>query len=61
MMKHTYFTTHWTPEEAHANWMFLNELRDLIWQAYGSEIIEVQQTQCDAEEDTPEETFDDPF
>ena len=40
MMKLSYLKTHWTPEEAHTILSFLDELRDTLWQTYGSEIIE---------------------
>jgi hypothetical protein len=35
-----YLKTHWTPEEAYSLLMLLDELRDVIWQNYRSEIIE---------------------
>ena len=50
MMKHAYLKTHWTPEEAHFILSFLDELRDLIWSTYGSEITEFYQNQCQSEE-----------
>jgi len=60
-MKLSYFKTHWTPDEAHSMLMFLDELRDLIWQSYGSEITEFLQTQCQTEAEEIDEPFDDPI
>jgi len=62
MMKHSYFKTHWTPDEALAVLQFLDELRELIWQSYGYEILE----QCHPEHTPPhadqgELPFDDPI
>ena len=54
MMKLSYFKTHWTPDEAYSIYIFLDELRDLIWQSYGSEITEFLQTQCQTREDLDE-------
>ena len=34
----SYLKTHWTPEEAHTILIFLDELRDVIWQSYGDDI-----------------------
>jgi hypothetical protein len=61
MMKLSYLTTHWTPDEAHTILMFVDELRDMIWQTYGSDIREYHQTQCQAEEDNMDTSFDDPL
>ena len=61
-MKHTYLKTHWTPDEAHAIVAFLDELRDLIWQSYGSEIMDHLDTEhgpsCADQGELP---FDDPI
>lgn len=38
MMRHTYFTTHWTPEEAHSIIQFLDELREILMHTYGNDI-----------------------
>ncbi len=61
MMKHLYHKTYWTPDEAHAILMFLDELRDLIWHSYGNEIMTFHQTSCPSEEDNKDESFDDPI
>ena len=60
-MKHTYLKTHWTPEEAHSILMFLDTLRDLVWQSYGNEIMALHQAPCQSEEDNVDESFDDPI
>ena len=38
-MKLTQLTTHWTADEAHTVIEFLDTLRDILWAAYGNEII----------------------
>ena len=40
MMRLSYLTTHWTPEDAHAILSLLDELRDVLWRTYGNEIID---------------------
>lgn len=40
MMKMMLLKTHYTDEEAYSVLMLLDELRDAIWQNYGSEIID---------------------
>lgn len=45
--------SHWSPEEAYSMLMLLDELRDAIWQNYGSEIIDYcHQQEIESEEDT---------
>jgi hypothetical protein len=38
-MRLTQLTTHWTADEAHTVIEFLDMLRDILWAAYGDEII----------------------
>lgn len=45
MMRLTYLKTHWAPEDAHAILSLLDELRDVLWQTYGDEIIDHYQQQ----------------
>jgi len=45
----------WSPQQALAVYEFVDELRELIWIAYGVEI----QAQLQAEQVTEEEDFDD--
>ncbi|MCH9691078.1 MAG: hypothetical protein K0U59_03265 [Gammaproteobacteria bacterium] len=40
MMRLSYLKTHWTPEEAYAYLSFLDDVRDTLWQTYGSDIME---------------------
>ena len=40
MMRFLQLQTHWTPEDAHTMLTFLDELRDSLWQTYGSDIID---------------------
>lgn len=40
MMRLSMLKTHWTPEEAHTILIFLDELRDVICQNYGNDIVE---------------------
>ncbi|MBK8974090.1 MAG: hypothetical protein IPM37_23015 [Hahellaceae bacterium] len=52
-MRHHYLVTHWTPEEAHTILEFLDQLRELIWQNYGCEIVAMQQdAQCQWEDES---------
>ncbi len=44
-MRLSYLKTHWTPEDAHAILSLLDELRDVLWQTYGDEIIDHYQHQ----------------
>lgn len=45
MSKLTYLKTHWTPEDAHSILSLLDELRDVLWNTYGNDIIECHQKQ----------------
>jgi hypothetical protein len=42
-MKHTQLKTHWNADDAYTVISFLDELRDLLWAAYGDDIIEMLQ------------------
>ena len=48
MMRHTYLTTRWTPEEAHSIIQCLDMLRESLMQTYGSEIAQWLQQQQQA-------------
>ena len=41
-MRLSYLKTHWTLDEAHSMLTLLDELRELLWQTYGSDIIDYQ-------------------
>ncbi len=41
-MKLTQLKTHWTADDAYAVISFLDELRDVLWAAYGDDIIAMQ-------------------
>ncbi len=40
MMRFMQIKAHWTAEEAYQTIIFLDELRESIWQNYGNDIIE---------------------
>ena len=40
-MKTVKITTHWTAEQAADIYMLLGELKSLIWQSYGDDIIKM--------------------
>lgn len=46
MMKLSYLKTHWTPEEAKTVLIFLEELQLIISNAYGNEIDDYDQNEC---------------
>jgi len=52
MMKLSYLKTHWTPEEAHTNLSFLDDVRDTLWRTYGSDIIAFYQQQQSQDQET---------
>ncbi len=45
MMTKMLFTAHWTADEALTIFEFLGELREVIWSAYESEMIEICQSE----------------
>lgn len=45
MTRFTHIKTHWSPEDAHSILSLLDELRDVLWQSYGNDIIEYNQQQ----------------
>ncbi len=61
-MKITRLTTYWTADQADTVVAFLDELRDLLWETYGEQIIEMHRnttpgTESDAGHSEP--AFDD--
>lgn len=40
-MKTLKITTHFTPEEADVIYQFLDELKRVIWESYGEDIVEM--------------------
>ena len=61
-MKLTRLTTYWTAEEADTVVAFLDELRDMLWETYGDQIIRIRRdaapgTESDA--DPTPQAFDD--
>lgn len=46
-MKITRLATYWTADDAHLVISFLDELRDLLWEAYGSDICEAQRNDAE--------------
>ncbi len=69
VMTITQLTTHWDYAEAHLVIEFLDELQDILWTAYGEEIIAMYQSEAErgAVEDNmrndgqTELSFDDPI
>ncbi len=55
MMRFMQIKTHWTAEEAYQTLIFLDELRESIWQNYGNDIIEYCQDSYSLDTD---EVFD---
>ena len=55
-MKLAHLKTYWTTDDAHAIISLLDELRDVLWAAYGPDIVEQQRGQCT---ENQEEEFDD--
>ena len=43
-MKILKITTHWTPEEAEAVYQFLDDLKIVLWQNYGEDIVQMHKT-----------------
>jgi len=40
-MKTLRFATHWTAEEADCMLQFIDELKSILWQQYGDEIVDM--------------------
>ena len=57
-MKLSQIKTHWTADEAYLVISFLDELRDLVWESYGDEIIAAEQARVDEARQT-DLVFDD--
>lgn len=57
-MKLSQIRTHWTADEAYLVISFLDELRDLVWESYGEEIIAAEQARVEASRQT-DLVFDD--
>ena len=45
---------YWSPREAAAILDYLDRLRDLVWDLYGEEIIELRQREVESDEDMEE-------
>ena len=44
-MRLTQLPTHWEPDEALAMIQFLDQLKELLWSAYGEEIVRQEYTE----------------
>ena len=55
-MKTLKITTHWTPEEADCIYQFLNEFKDVLWQSYGDDIVQMYKAIHDQQQSDYEET-----
>lgn len=63
-MRLTQLATHWEPDEALAMIQFLDQLKELLWSAYGEEIIRqahADQNQRNFQEEQLALDFDDPI
>ena len=60
-MKTLRLRTYWDADDAHLVISFLDELRDLLWDSYGDEIIATHQNLADAaaQNDRQTDLFDD--
>jgi hypothetical protein len=53
-------TTHWTPEEADCIYQFLDDFKEVLWQSYGENIVQMHKTIHDEQQAGNEEsTFND--
>jgi hypothetical protein len=63
-MRLTQLATHWEPDEALAMIQLLDQLKELLWCAYGEEIVRqeyaAEQKQCNHHEEQLVLDFDDP-
>ncbi len=55
-MKILKMTTHWTPEEADCVYQFLDDFKDVIWQHYGEDIVQMHKAIHDEWRDDHEES-----
>ena len=63
-MRLTQLTTHWEPDEALAMIQLLDQLKELLWSAYGEEIVRQEyadQTHRRLDEEQLALDFDDPI
>ena len=59
-MKILKITTHWTPEEADGIYQFLDDFKEVLWQSYGEDIVQMHKTIHDEHQAGNEEsTFND--
>ena len=47
---------YWSPREAAAILDYLDRLRDLVWETYSDDIIELRQNECESDADPDEQT-----
>jgi hypothetical protein len=52
-MKISRLTTHWDADEAYLMISFLNELADILWNTYGTQIIEQQHQKHEHDANAP--------
>lgn len=58
-MKILKITTYWSPEEADCIYQLLDELKEVIWEAYGEEILKMYQEMNDEKTKGQCKDFDD--
>lgn len=58
-MKILKITTYWSPEEADCIYQLLDELKEVIWEAYGEEILKMYQEMNDEKTKVQLKGFDD--
>ena len=55
-MRITRLTTYWTADQADTVVAFLDELRDMLWETYGDQIIEMRRSALANTESNAEQT-----
>lgn len=58
-MKILKITTYWSPEEADCIYQLLDELKEVIWAAYGEDILKMHQEIRDEKTEAQSEDFND--
>ena len=58
-MKTLKITTYWSAEEADCIYQLLDELKEVIWQAYGEEILQMYQEMRDGKAEKQDDDFND--
>ena len=49
-MKILKITTHWTPEQAAGIYEFLDDFKEVLWQSYGEDIVQMYKATYDEQQ-----------